>query len=168
MSNGPSQKIDLALLKILEERRGRLPPSGGEPPDDMKDRIEKLEAGHAAILAKLETIASSISDGRLENEKRFSGFDKSLTKIEERLEHTATAASMAAGHGELSEKIGRVDGRTSSIPTTWQTVAIIAALLVGIAGVSFTVSKINEGPRQASSSAPPTSSPAPSSPGRAP
>lgn len=132
---------------------------GGEPPDEMNARIEKLEAGHAAILAKLDAIATSIADGRLENEKRFSGFDKSLTKLEERLDHTATAAALASGYGDLNAKIEKVDGRLSNIPTTWQTIAIIVGMLVGIAGVSFTISGLREPARQAAAAAPAPAAP---------
>lgn len=129
----------------------------------MNARIEKLEAGHAEILAKLDGIATLIADGRLENEKRFGGFDVSLTKLEERLANTATTVALTSGLGELNGKIEKVDGRLSNIPTTWQTVAIIVGMLVGIAGVSFTISSLREPARQAAAVAP-APAPAPAAP----
>lgn len=131
----------------------------------MKDRIEKLEVGQASILTKLDAIATAIADGRLDNEKRFSGFDKSLTKLEAQLDHTATAAALASGYGDLNGKIEKVDGRLSNIPTTWQTIAIIVAMLVGIAGVSFTISGLREPARQATAVvSAPAPAPAPAAP----
>ncbi|KMO13642.1 hypothetical protein [Methylobacterium platani] len=44
----------------------------------------------------------------------------------------------------IAAKLSGLEGRVSSIPTTWQTIAIIAGLLVGIAGVSFSVAKLTE------------------------
>lgn len=50
-----------------------------------------------------------------------------VTELRERSSHQATAADVA-----------RIDGRLSNIPTTWQIVAILAALLFGVSGLLFT------------------------------
>lgn len=125
--------------------------------EDLNRRVAALERGQDLIIGKLDGIArgiadgrleivKDIADGRLENEKRFSSVEGRLTGIETSLAAKASSADLR----DLS-------GRVSSIPTTWQTIAIIAALLVGISGISFTISKLGEAPR--SGSAPAATSP---------
>ncbi|TXN40503.1 hypothetical protein FV232_00820 [Methylobacterium sp. WL30] len=115
----------------------------------MGPRVKALEDGQKAILDKLDAISRSIGDGRLENEKRFSGMsdrfgavDTVLAKLETRLDHTADAAGLARMHGELTGKMENVSGRVTSIPTTWQTVAIIVGMLGGISAIAFAISKL--------------------------
>jgi tRNA A58 N-methylase Trm61 len=42
---------------------------------------------------------------------------------------------------EQSVKLAHLDGRISNIPTTWQTLAILATLLIGLSGIMFTTAK---------------------------
>lgn len=113
-------------LKASEKKSG----DGGGPTDLMEQRIAALERGQELIISKLDGIAKGIADGRLENEKRFGTIESRLTGIEKGLDSKASAADLR----ELS-------GRVASIPTTWQTIAIISALLIGIATVSFSVAR---------------------------
>jgi len=82
---------------------------GGGPEDPMLERrVEALESDVRDVKAILS---------RLE-----AGF----ARVEEKLSHVA-----------LSSEIARLEGRLSQIPSTWQIVGILAALLFGIASVVY-------------------------------
>lgn len=120
---------------------GPLPPGGGGGTSDgMEQRIAALEKGFEKLDGKLDRLIESVATGRLENEKRFGAIDARLTGIEAKLDAKAARADLAP----IEAKLSGLEGRVAGIPTTWQTIAIVAALLVGIAGVSFSVAKLSE------------------------
>lgn len=56
-----------------------------------------------------------------------------FARMEERLSHMATTADVE----NLRGSIGEVKGRLSQIPSTWQIIGILAALLFGVASVVY-------------------------------
>lgn len=96
-----------------------LPPSGaggGGPEDTMLEkRVETLEGDMKDVKATLSRL------------------EIAFARFEERLSHTATAADVE----NVRASIARVEGRLSQIPSTWQIVGILAALLFGVASVVF-------------------------------
>lgn len=42
---------------------------------------------------------------------------------------------------DVREKVAHIDGGLANVPTFWQTLALIATLLIGIAGIIFTASR---------------------------
>jgi len=42
---------------------------------------------------------------------------------------------------ELTVKIATLDGRVANLPSTWQIIAILAALLFGVSGIAFTAAR---------------------------
>ena len=105
---------------------------GGGPPDDLSLRVAGLERTLASISGKLDDVAALIADGRIESERRFGSVEIRLTGLEKVLEAKASTA-------DLRELTGKV----SSIPSTWQTLAIMAGLLVGVGGLAFTIAKLS-------------------------
>lgn len=143
MSEGSSQKVDQALLDILAARRGGVPPtSGGQPPDNTDRRLDALEKNFEKLDGKIDRLTELVRSFGEKSADRLSNIDGRLTGIEKTLDAKASTADVR----ELS-------GKVSNIPTTWQTVAIIAALLVGIGGLSFTISRLAEPARQAAAGA---------------
>jgi len=104
---------------------------GGGTSDGMEPRVKALEAGMEKVLGKLDEISKSIADGRLDTEKRFGALEVRLATIEGKLDTKASAASLE-----------RIDGQIKSIPTTWQTIAILVSLLGGITAIAFAISKL--------------------------
>jgi hypothetical protein len=74
----------------------------------------------------------------LENDVRdmkssLSRLEVGFARMEEKLAHLATGADIA----NIRESVARVEGRLSQIPSTWQIVGILAALLFGVASVVY-------------------------------
>ena len=137
---------------------GALPPGGGGGTSDgMEQRIAALEKGFEKLDGKLDRLIEAVTAGRLENEKRFGAIDSRLTGIEAKLDTKATKTDLAP----IEAKLSGLEGRVANIPTTWQTIAIIAAILVGIAGVSFTVAMLTEKAAINQTAAPITPAPGP-------
>jgi hypothetical protein len=90
---------------------------GGSGPEDpmLERRVDTLEADMKEVKASLL---------RLET-----GF----ARMEERLSHVATVSDIAA----VRESVSRLDGKLTLIPTTWQIIAILAALLFGVASLVY-------------------------------
>jgi hypothetical protein len=91
-------------------------------------------------------------------EKRMDRFEQKLDRVEETLqslkitlvEITATLRLCATKSelsdlqkdlGKIREDGAYVRGRLENIPTFWQMLALISALLIGIAGIAFTAGK---------------------------
>ena len=89
----------------------------------LEQRVARLEQDVGRILSVLE---------RLE------------PRIVELHARMATHADMGNLRAEVAKIDGRVEGmdkRLAAIPNTWQVISILAALLVGIAGIVFTAGK---------------------------
>lgn len=82
----------------------------------MKDSLGRMEVVFARVEEKLASLATKDDVARAE--MRFSG---DLSRAELR----------------LSNDIAELKGRVSNLPTTWQIVAILAALLVGVASLVY-------------------------------
>lgn len=106
--------------------------SDGGGTSDMERRVAVLEKTFEKIDDKLNAIVKSVADSRIENERRFGTIDARLVAIEKTLESKASTADFR----ELS-------GKVSSIPNTWQTLAIMGGLLVGVGGLAFTIAKLS-------------------------
>lgn len=102
--------------------------------DDVIRRVSALEKGQELIISKLDGIAKGITDGRIENEKRFGAIEGRLTGIERALDAKASSADVKL-----------IEGKVSSIPTTWQVVGLMGALVVstlgGVAGLAFALAR---------------------------
>jgi hypothetical protein len=71
--------------------------------------------------------------------------EQRVEKLEQRAEHSegslqrieliATELKERTSHPASAADVAEIKGRLNSIPTTWQTVAILATLLIGIAGL---------------------------------
>lgn len=81
----------------------------------LERRVETLEADMKEVKASLS---------RLET-----GF----ARMEEKLSHVATVSDSAA----VRESVARLDGKLTLIPTTWQIIGILAALLFGVASLVY-------------------------------
>lgn len=113
----------------------------------MNDRIEKLEAGYTAIMAKLDGIASSIADSRMENEKRFASIEGRLDVMDAKLDAKADKASVASLEGKVNSVKDAIDtrasqaelnllkGKVDTLPTTLQLLGFVLAVFVA-AGVT--------------------------------
>ena len=99
------------------EHSGRRDSGGGSGPEDpmLERRVETLEADMKEVKASLS---------RLET-----GF----ARMEEKLSHVATVSDIAA----VRESVARLDGKLTLIPTTWQIISILAALLFGVASLVY-------------------------------
>jgi septal ring factor EnvC (AmiA/AmiB activator) len=68
--------------------------------------------------------------------------DEALKRIEEALKALADDnKSFSISLAGIRENVAHIDGRLANIPTFWQTLALIATLLIGIAGLIFTASR---------------------------
>lgn len=110
---------------------------GGGPTDRMEHRIASLEKSYEKLDGKIDKLTDLVRAFGEKSAERLATIEGRLNGIEKALDAKASTADVK----ELS-------GKVSNIPTTWQTVAIIAALLAGIGGVSFTISKLGDGTRQ--------------------
>jgi len=96
----------------------------------LENRVSRLEK----ILASLEP---KISELLLTCAKK-----DDLQKLQ--LELAKMEGRMSGIEGRISGIDGRfsgIEGRLSMIPTTWQIVAILATLLIGLSGIIFATSK---------------------------
>jgi hypothetical protein len=95
---------------------------GGDGPED-----PMLERRVAALESAVGEIRGSVS--RIEN--KLERHDEALRRIEDALKVLS----------DLREKVAHIDGRLANIPTFWQTIALMATFLIGIAGLIFTASR---------------------------
>lgn len=88
-------------------------------------------------------------DARVERLERDLG---RVTAILERLEpkivelhaKSATLAEVGALRSDVARLDGRIDGldkRLANIPNTWQVIAILSTLLIGVAGIVFAAAR---------------------------
>jgi hypothetical protein len=95
---------------------------GGDGPEDLmlEQRVARLEQ----ILASLEPkITEILLTGAKTDDPQKAQVD--LARIEGRI-------------SGIEGRIVGIDGRLSLIPTTWQIIAILASLLIGVSGIVLT------------------------------
>ena len=104
---------------------GKRQTGGGGPEDPMLElRVAALETAVAQIESKVDRISDA------------------LRRIEDALKALADASrALVQQNADLAAKVAHIDGRVSNIPTTWQTIAILSSLLIGISAIVFTASR---------------------------
>lgn len=153
---------DLASLRDRYRPKPPGGPGGGDPEDPMEARVAALEADRKAIFSKLDEIGKAIGDARLENEKRFSAIDTKLTGMDGKLETKASSEVVTRIAGEIGARLVGVEGKLDAkanatdmaavkgavekLPTTWQIMgpmaALIFATLGGVAALAVTLYKL--------------------------
>ena len=116
--------------------------SGGSGPEDpmLEKRVETLENDVKEVKASLSRL--EIGFARIEEKLSHIATTADLTRVEGRLE-----AKLSQVEGQLESKIAFVEGKISQLPTTWQIIAILSGLLVGIAGLVYTTTNfLNQKP----------------------
>jgi len=83
-------------------------------------------------IAVLEAAVGDIRTSGVRVEAKLERHDEALRRIEEALKVLT----------DVREKVAHIDGRLANIPTFWQTIALITTLLIGIAGLIFTASRL--------------------------
>jgi chromosome segregation ATPase len=97
-----------------------------------------LERRVAALEIEVRETGAAVV--RVEN--KIDGHDEALRRIEEALRYLAEDnKNFSKIVTELRGKVAHIDGRLANIPTVWQTIAILASLLVGLSGIIFTASR---------------------------
>jgi hypothetical protein len=77
---------------------------------------------------------------RIEN--KIDRHDEAFRRVEDALRSLAEDNKrFSKSDSELREKAAHIDGRLANIPTFWQTITLIATLLLSIAGLIFTASR---------------------------
>ncbi|WP_342150746.1 hypothetical protein [Methylorubrum sp. SB2] len=66
----------------------------------MEQHVVALEKGFEKIDGKLDALIKAITDGRLENEKRFGAIERRLAGIEAKLNTKASGEALARVGGE--------------------------------------------------------------------
>ena len=95
-----------------------------EPPDTGDVgllRVAALEQSFSKIVSKIDRV------------------DAALMRLEPAVGEIA--ADNRKRFDEVSLRLAGVEGRFSSIPSTWQIIGILGALLIGIPGIVFSASK---------------------------
>lgn len=121
--------------------------SGGGAPEDsrLEKRVDRLERILASLEPKISELLLTCAkkddvqklqvdiakvDGRLEAvQSRLEGVEGRLVGVDVRL-------------GGVEGQLAGVEGRLSMIPNIWQTLALLATLLIGLSGIMFTSAKL--------------------------
>ncbi len=115
--------------RVVKTRGG-----GGDGPLEptLVQRVAALERKIDRIEAKLER-----------HDDAFRRIEEALKALaDDNREFRRQLADLTAKVANVEGRILGIDGRLSQIPTTWQIVAILATLLIGIAGLIFTASRV--------------------------
>ncbi len=98
-----------------------------------------IEARVAVLEEKVGRIELKLD--RVEN--KLDRHDDAFRRVEDALKSLAEDNKrFSTSLADLREKVAHIDGRLANIPTFWQTILLMATLLVGIAGLLFTASKV--------------------------
>ena len=81
----------------------------------------------------LERRVDTLEADMKEMKASLSRLETGFARMEERLSHVATVSDIAA----VRESVARLDGKLTLIPTTWQIIGILAALLFGVASLVY-------------------------------
>jgi hypothetical protein len=95
--------------------------TGGGPEDPM---IEQRVANLEATVGDIRTSGARI-------EAKLERHEEALRRIEDALKVLV----------DVREKVAHIDGRLANIPTFWQTLALMATLLIGLSGIIFSASR---------------------------
>lgn len=102
--------------------------------DDVVRRVASLEKGLEKLDGKIDKLTELVNAFGLKTSERLGGIEGRLTGIEKTLESKASSADVKL-----------VEGKVSSIPTTWQVVGLMGALVVGtlggVAGLAFALAR---------------------------
>ena len=109
-----------------KETRGGGP--GGPDGSDLARRVVALEVKIDRIDGALARLEPAVREIAVDNRKQFVDLLSRIGAVEARL---------AGVEGQMEG----VKGRLALVPTTWQIIAILATLLIGIAGIIFTASR---------------------------
>lgn len=90
------------------------------------------------LFAKLDDIQTSIAAARLDTEKRFGMLESRLIAIDTKLDSKVSKSELTP----IEAKIGTIDGKVSNIPTVWQMIALMAALLAGVSGLAIAIVRL--------------------------
>ena len=102
--------------------------SGGGGPEGptLEQRVSHLERDMSRVLTMLERLEPKIIEQHARGATQADVF--------------ALKADIAAVKSDIARIDGRLDGlekRFAMIPTTWQTISIVAGLMLGITGILF-------------------------------
>ena len=104
---------------------------GGPSGPTLEQRVTVLEQRVERIEWKIDRI-----------EDKLERHDEAFRRIEDALKSLAADnRDFLRSQTDLREKVAHIDGRLENIPTFWQTLALQATLLLGIAGLIFTSSR---------------------------
>ena len=119
--------------EVIEWSKRTFDTGGGDGPRGpvIEARVAVLEEKVGRIELKLDRVESKL-DRHDEAFRRVEDALKSLAEDNKRF-----STSLA----DLREKVAHIDGRLANIPTFWQTLSLMAMLLIGIAGIIFTASR---------------------------
>ena len=136
MSDAVRRDSDAEVIQLYSVKHQNSRPvlsdgGGGGTSDGMDLRITALEKGFEKLDGKIDKLTELLSSFALKTSERLGAIEGRLTGIEKTLDAKASTADLR-----------EVSGKISSIPTTWQTVAIIAGLLVGIGTISVSLLKL--------------------------
>jgi hypothetical protein len=109
-------------MPVTEFRR-RGGDAGGPEDPLLEERVERLEK----ILASLEPKISEIL--------------LTCAKRDDVLKLQLEIAEVKGRIQGIDGRLAGIDGRFSQIPTTWQILALVGTLLVGLSGLIFTASR---------------------------
>ncbi|WP_375453278.1 hypothetical protein [uncultured Methylobacterium sp.] len=112
--------------------------NGGGTSDGMDRRVATLEKGIDKLFARLDDIQTSIAAARLDTEKRFGTLESRLIAIDTKLDAKVSTSELTP----IAAKIGTIDGKVSNIPTVWQMIALMAALLAGVSGLAIAIVRL--------------------------
>jgi chromosome segregation ATPase len=105
---------------------------GGPSGPTLEERVTAPEQRVERIDRKIDRIESKLDR-----------HDEAFRRIEDALKSLALDhKDFVKSQMDLREKVAHIDGRLANIPTFWQTLALQATLLLGIAGLIFTSSRL--------------------------
>jgi hypothetical protein len=70
-------------------------------------------------------------------ETGFQRMEVGFARLEEKLSHVASRDDLSRVEARLLSEVAEIRGKVANLPTTWNIIAILAALLFGIAGLVY-------------------------------
>lgn len=113
------------MSRIVPFAKSDIASTGGSGPEDpmLEPRVEKLEQDVGRITVILERL------------------EPRIIELHARSASQTELSALRADFARLDGKIDGIDKRLANIPNTWQVISILAALLIGIAGIVFAAGK---------------------------
>jgi hypothetical protein len=75
-------------------------------------------------------------------EQRMERIEGILLKLEPQITELLLTGAKQTDLQALKAQVAKVEGRLENIPTTWQVIAIMSGMLVGIAGIVFAAARL--------------------------